>query len=134
MCPFRDGRQKIFGLGYSLIVFVYSKADNAQSQTAILDIRQTVFVAKEQTADYQTTKSLQRIISNGGNVEDIIAYMTDHAFPLDDIEAQKIAEELLAGAELHQGYLTVSNARQWRLQYNHALKQAGSVEGVYRVR
>jgi len=59
--------------------------------------------------------------------------MTDHAFPLDDIDAEKIADELLAGAELHQGYLTVSNARQWRLQYGHALRHAGKVEGVFLV-
>lgn len=115
-------------------MFVYSKTDDRTTQTATLDVRQTVFIAKEQTADYQTTKSLQGILSNGGNAEDIVAYMTDHAFPVDDIEAQRIAEELLAGAVLHQGYLTVSNARQWRLQYGRALNQAGKVEGVFRVR
>ena len=26
-CPFRSARQKIYGLGYSLLVFVYEKAD-----------------------------------------------------------------------------------------------------------
>jgi len=26
-CPFRTARQKIYGLGYSLLVFVYKKAD-----------------------------------------------------------------------------------------------------------
>ena len=27
-CPFKSARQKIYGLGYSLIVFVYDKEDN----------------------------------------------------------------------------------------------------------
>jgi hypothetical protein len=27
-CPFRDAKQKIFGLGYNLLIFVYDKKDN----------------------------------------------------------------------------------------------------------
>jgi hypothetical protein len=27
-CPFKSARQKIYGLGYSLIVFVYEKIDD----------------------------------------------------------------------------------------------------------
>lgn len=27
-CPYKSARQKIFGLGYSLLVFVYEKSDN----------------------------------------------------------------------------------------------------------
>ena len=29
-CPFKDSKQKIYGLGYNLIVFVYKKTDDAQ--------------------------------------------------------------------------------------------------------
>src|SRR5665647_3354559 len=36
-CPFKDARQKIFGLGYNLLVFVYDKKDNPETQTANLD-------------------------------------------------------------------------------------------------
>ncbi len=27
-CPYKDAKQKIFGLGYNLLVFVYNKIDN----------------------------------------------------------------------------------------------------------
>src|SRR5271165_4017410 len=31
-CPFKHARQKIFGLGYSLLVFVYDKSDNPETR------------------------------------------------------------------------------------------------------
>ena len=44
--PFKDARQKIYGLGYGLIVFVYEKSDNRKRKTARLNIRHTIFVEK----------------------------------------------------------------------------------------
>ena len=32
------------------------------------------------------------------------------------------------------GYLTISNALQWRLQYRRVLEHAGKVDGILRVR
>jgi len=32
-CPFKSARQKIYGLGYSLIVFVYDKKDDPATKT-----------------------------------------------------------------------------------------------------
>ncbi len=43
-CPFKHARQKIFGLGYSLLVFVYDKSDNPETRTAILNIMHTIFI------------------------------------------------------------------------------------------
>jgi len=31
-CPFKSARQKIYGLGYNLLVFVYEKTDNNESK------------------------------------------------------------------------------------------------------
>ena len=36
-CPFKDAKQKIFGLGYNLLVFVYDKTDNPESKTSLLN-------------------------------------------------------------------------------------------------
>jgi len=36
-CPFKDARQKVFGLGYNLLVFVYDKSDDPKSRSAILN-------------------------------------------------------------------------------------------------
>lgn len=132
-CPYRSARQKIYGLGYHLIVFVYEKTDDPQARTARLDIRHTIFVDKERTADFQMTRGLRQIVENDGNVDDIIAFLQDKNLLVDEIEAQNIAEAVLLDPPL-EGYLTISNALQWRLQYSRAIAQAGEVAGITRVR
>jgi hypothetical protein len=131
-CPFKAARQKIYGLGYSLIVFVYDKSDDATHQTGRLDIKHTIFVEKEYTGDYQMTRGLREIIERDGNADDLVAFMQDKNLPVDDIEASNIATELLANKPL-QGYLTISNALQWRLQYGRVIQQAGTVAGIRRI-
>ena len=133
-CPFNSARQKIFGLGYSLLIFVYSKTDDAINRTANLNILHTIFVEKERTADYQTTTGLKQILANDGNADDLVSFMQNRNLPLDDIEAYKIAEELLSGKPLIEGYLTISNALQWRLQYGRVITEAGNVNGILRVK
>ena len=130
--PFKSARQKVRGLGYSLLVFVYQKVDNDRTQTARLEILQTVFVHKGRTADDQTTRGIREIIERDGNVEDLVAFMNDRNLPIDDSEALAFAEDLLRDPP-RQGYLTISNALQWRLQYSRAINKAGCVSGVVRV-
>jgi hypothetical protein len=55
--------------------------------------------------------------------------MMDRNLPLDEIGAEALANEIL-GNKPPQGYLTISNALQWRLQYQRAIDLAGRVEGV----
>jgi hypothetical protein len=33
LCPFKSARQKIYGLGYSMLVFVYDKRDDEKTRT-----------------------------------------------------------------------------------------------------
>src|SRR3989442_2473210 len=66
-CPFKSARQKLYGLGYSLLVFVYDKRDDEATRTGRLDIKHTIFVEKERTADFQTTSGLIRVLENKGN-------------------------------------------------------------------
>lgn len=131
--PFKSARQKVFGLGYALLVFVYEKTDNGSSKTALLKIRHTIFVRADRTADYQMTTGLQKILDNDGNAEDIVAFLMDKNLPVDDIEANNIAKDVLDRGALNVGYLTISNALQWRLQYARAIEKAGSVAGVQRI-
>lgn len=131
-CPFKSARQKIFGLGYGLIIFVYEKTDNPKKKTGRLDIQHTIYVNADRTADYQMTKGLLLILENEGNEDDLVAFMQDKNLPVDDVETRKIAEEILKRKPL-QGYLTISNALQWRLQYGRVIEQAGSVEGIVKV-
>lgn len=131
--PFTSAGQKVFGLGYSLLVFVYEKRDNQSRATARLSIRHVVFVEKQRTADYQTTRGLLQVLDHDGNEEDLVAFMRDRMLPADDIELQRIAKAVLRG-RIQLGYLTISNALQWRLQYRRVIDHAGGVEGIIRIR
>ena len=127
--PFSSARQKVFGLGYSLLVFVYQKRDDKSRSSARLDILHVVYVDKDRTADYQTTRGLLHILENDANEDDLVAFMQDRMLPADEIVLRRIAQELLRRSP-NQGYLTISNA----LQYKRAIKNAGSVEGLIRIR
>lgn len=131
-CPFKSARQKIYGLGYHLLIFVYEKSDNQETQTGRLNIAHTVFIDKSRTADFQTTSGLRQITENDGNQEDIAAFLLDRNLPIDDTGANQLAQEILSDTPL-QGYLTISNALQWRLQYGRAIAQEGAVEGIVRI-
>ena len=131
-CPFKSASQKIYGLGYSLLVFVYEKHDDATRKAGRLDLRHTVFVSAGRTADWQTTFGLRRLLENHANRDDILAFFSERMLPAEEIEAQALAEQVLKQPP-ELGYLTVSNALQWRLQYGRVIEQAGQVAGLVRL-
>lgn len=55
--------------------------------------------------------------------------MTDKNLPMDDIEMNNIALEITRNRP-EQGFLTISNALQWRLQYSRVIEKAGQFEGI----
>jgi restriction system protein len=129
--PFRSAEQKVYGLGYHLLVIVYQKDDDPVHEVARLSIEHVVFVDKEHTGDYQTTHGLLDILGRDGNLDDIRAFLEERNLPLDDVGRTLLAEKILANPP-HPGYLTISNALQWRLQYGRVLKLASerSVAGL----
>ena len=131
-CPFKAAKQKVYGLGYALLVFVYEKTDNDRTGTGNLNIRHVIFIESSNTADFQMTTGIRRILDNSGNVDDIMAFLMDRFLPVDEIQAQELAEEILQNPP-EIGYLTVSNALQWRLQYRRAIDMAGEVGGIIRI-
>ena len=132
-CPYKSASRKIFGLGYHLLVFVYEKTDDHKGRTGRLNMLHTIFVEQEKTADFQMSSGILQILANNGNEEDLIAFMHDRNLLVDDIQAKTIAERIMQHAP-EQGYLTISNALQWRLQYGRVIQEAGQVKGIHRVR
>lgn len=132
-CPFRSATQKVFGLGYHLLVFVYDKYDDSENRTGRLNMQHTIFIDRSRTADFQTTKGITDILNREGNKDDIIAFIMERNLPVDEIGANQLAERILESPP-NQGYLTISNALQWRLQYSRVIQQAGSISGIFRVR
>ena len=130
-CPFRDAKQKIFGLGYNLLVFVYDKTDDPESQTSILNFVSCSFVSKERTADFTTTSILNEMKKVGANEADI-AFLEGIKLPEDEIALKQITEIILT-TEIPIGYLTISNALQWRLQYARIRDLKNDIPGIDKI-
>lgn len=131
-CPFKDAKQKVFGLGYNLLVFVYDKKDDPKTKTSILDFVSCAFISKERTADYTTTFRLREMITDGANEEDIAAYLRDRNIPADDVMLKQLSKQILE-TKPQQGFLTISNALQWRLQYQRIVDLKKSVAGIFKM-
>ncbi|MBQ0008129.1 MAG: restriction endonuclease [bacterium] len=128
-CPFKDSKQKIYGLGYHLLVFVYDKHDDVENKTGHLEFVSCTFIDKSLTADYQTTKGIRDIIGRKGNKDDIVAYLLDRNIPADEVTLWNIADDLLKNPP-QIGYLTISNALQWRLQYGRIVNLSEEIDGI----
>lgn len=126
-CPFKNARQKIYGLGYNLLVFVYDKQDDGNRCS--LRFTHCVFIDKTRTADYTITRRLREMVFDGACKKDIIAFLVDRNIPGDEIIYNSLADEILADPPA-QGYLTISNALQWRLQYSRVIALDNSIDEV----
>lgn len=131
-CPFKDARQKIFGLGYNLLVFVYDKIDDPKSKTAELNFVSCSFISNERTGDYTTTYRLREMVKDKANIEDIVAYLYDKHIPADEITLTQLAKQILKTPP-EQGYLTISNALQWRLQYQRIVTLDQPIQGISKI-
>lgn len=125
-CPFKNVGQKIFGLGYNLLIFVYDKRDSDNSCT--LHFTNCIFIGKERTGDFTLTKRLREMVDGGANKEDIIGFLQDRNLPGDEIMFNDLADEILSHPP-KQGYLTISNALQWRLGYARVVTD-NHVDGI----
>lgn len=128
-CPYKDSKQKIFGLGYNLIVFVYEKHDDPKKKKGMLEFLSCTLIEADRTGDYQTTTGLLKIIENKGNTDDIFAFLNDRNIPADEVTLMNLSEQILANPP-KVGYITISNALQWRLQYGRIVNLEEEVEGI----
>lgn len=128
-CPFRDSKQKIYGLGYNLIVFVYKKIDDIKQKKGMLEFVSCTYIDQSRTADYQTTTGIRQIIENKGNTDDVFAFLNDHKIPADEVTLLNMAKDILKNPP-EVGYLTISNALQWRLQYGRIVSLTETIDGI----
>lgn len=124
--PFGSYKQKIEGLGYDLMLFVYSKLDEeGECSVCFPAVRH---IPARYTGDFQTTRGLKKLIQqDGGNTDDVFAFLVERNIPADESTLYEYAGALVANPP-EQGYLTISNALQWRLQYGRIVN--GSIDGV----
>lgn len=110
-----------------MLVFVYDKIDAKDSCT--LNFLFCTFIDKHKTSDYTITKRLIEMKKDGANTEDIVGYLNDKSIPGDEIQYLNLAREILS-SEIEQGYLTISNALQWRLNYGRVIQLDNTIEGI----
>lgn len=129
--PFKAATQKIYGLGYNLLVIVYVKNDDDAERAAYLDIRHVIYIDQSRTGDATLTRLIRELAASAPKtsagrevlIEDLDALLQDKNVPLDEVSRRQLAERI-AGDLPGQGVLTISNALQWRLQYSRAIAAA----------
>ncbi len=95
----------------------------------MLEFVSCTYIDKSRTADFQITTGLNRIIENNGNADDVFAFLIDHNIPADEVTLMNMAKDIMANRP-EIGYLTISNALQWRLQYSRIVSLNESVKGI----
>ncbi|MBR6024008.1 MAG: hypothetical protein IK044_03445 [Methanobrevibacter sp.] len=127
--PFENIEQKIFGLGYNLLIFVYEKTDIHND--CYLNFEHCIFIESERSGDYNLTKILRKMIELGAKEEDIMEILKDNNLAADNPTLEILAKKIMKKPP-KQGYLTISNAFQWRLRYINVINLEEDVEGIYK--
>lgn len=125
--PFTAASEKVYGFPYDLIIFVYDKQDDQKRKTTLLVIKRVVFLKREFTGDNQTTAGLQMILANGGGKQEVENFLKERELPVNEYERSHLAEDIVAKPP-QVGYLTISPALQWRLQYKRVYNLTGDNE------
>jgi hypothetical protein len=131
-CPFKSAREKIYGLDYNLLLFVYEKKDDALARAARLNFVCCAFIEQQCTGDYQTTYGLSEILRRNGNCDDIIAFLIERNLPGDDIIRNELADEILANPP-PQGYLTTSIINRVPALHEKIVSMDTSVAGINKI-
>ena len=126
--PFKNIEQKVYGLGHNLLIFIYEKID--VKNRCYIDFKQCIFLEAEKTGDYLLTKKLIELCEKGTNENEIIDVLIKKNVPGDEQNLKNLAKKILLKTP-KQGYLTISNAFQWRLKYNNILNLNKDVFGIY---
>ena len=126
--PFKNIEQKIYGLGHNILIFVYEKNDI--NNTCYLDFKHCIFIEDKKSGDYNLTKILRELIEKSANENEIIEALKDKQIPGDNQDLEKLAKKIIKNPPI-QGYLTISNAFQWRLKYNKIINLDDKIEGIY---
>ena len=114
--PFMSAEQKIFGLGYNLAVFVYTKTDVPERAASMFSMSRHQFYTSEETADKSLTQKLRAMKLAEDDVQAVATYLVKRGLPGSQEEINLLARKVLEN-HIPMGKITISNALQWRLQF-----------------
>jgi len=115
-CPYRNYAQKIYGLGYNLLVLVYSKTDDHSTKTSTLTFDDFRFIPMEHTADSRLTSYILKMLNSGTTSEKIAEFLMYENEEYDETTSALLAEKIMTTPP-SEGWITISDARQWRLTF-----------------
>lgn len=127
---FRSVRQKVFGLGYGIVLFAYEQIEDEFAMKTTIRVRRVVYIAAERTASYSITKTIKELIENDCNQEELEGYLLSISMGLDEAEAEAIAQKIMLDKTINVGYIEMTQALQWRLMYSVAINNAGKIAGL----
>lgn len=110
-CPFKSAREKIYGLSYNLLVFVYDKKDDPKKKAALLNFVCCAFIEQSRTADYEATLLLRDVLKRDGNRDDVFGLLTERHFSGEDETLWELAGEVVEHPP-RQGWL--ASSLEWR--------------------
>ncbi len=116
-----------------MLLFVYDKQDNHRGKRAELTFVSCAYIDKTRTADYQTTRGILDLLNHSGNRDDVMGLLYDRNLPGDEIVYNALADEIMHSPPA-LGYLTMSNALQWRLQYSRVVNLTEDVPGIVKIK
>ncbi|MGB2728610.1 MAG: restriction endonuclease [Halobacteriota archaeon] len=131
--PYRSLDEKIFGLPYNVLLFIYRKED--KKGYARLGILRCCYIPKELTGDYSTTRLARELRDNylrkEIGVDEIIGRLEEKLgiTEVADLNVTPGIVQRIIDNPPSPGVLTISFALQWRLQYGR-MKEAPFPEGV----
>lgn len=131
--PYRSIDEKIFGLPYNVLLFIYRKED--KEGYARLEILRCCYIPKELTGDYSTTRLARELRDNylrkEIGVDEIIGRLEEKLgiTEVEDLNVTPGIVQRIIDNPPSPGVLTISFALQWRLQYGR-MKEAPFPEGV----
>lgn len=76
--PFMNIEQKIYGLGYNILLFVYKKREI--NNQCYIEFKHCIFISSEKTADYTLTKKLRKLLEKGAGEKEIINLLNEKIF------------------------------------------------------
>ncbi|XHR27377.1 MAG: hypothetical protein ACFUZC_15690 [Chthoniobacteraceae bacterium] len=128
-CPMISRLQKVKGLGYDVLLFVYHQESDFAAGTVWLEIRRAIWVENYRTADWYATTSLLDCLAKKPLMEDLLSLFDDFPFMLHPGEAWKLAEDSLKKPP-QQGYAAIGRASLWHIRWGRVISEAGKVDGI----
>ena len=71
-CPFRSIEQKVYGLGYGLLLFTYGREPGENG----IRMKKVRYIPREETSDRRVTTRLHALLSSGADFRDIQMFLS----------------------------------------------------------